>query len=75
MQAVDNISEIKYPIKDVTIKGDILSLLSNVEGLTKDLKISSGYFGGCGKGGQFPLPVGLGSPMILFSEATFGGEQ
>jgi len=67
--------EIKYPIKDVTIKGDILSLLMNVEGLTKDLKIQSGYFGGCGKGGQFPLPTGLGSPKILFSEATFGGEQ
>ncbi|MFW9922962.1 MAG: TldD/PmbA family protein [Candidatus Thorarchaeota archaeon] len=67
--------EIKYPIKDVTIKGDILSLLTNVEGLTKDLEISSGYFGGCGKGGQFPLPVGLGSAKILFSEATFGGEN
>jgi len=67
--------EIKYPIKDVTIKGDILSLLTNVEGLTKDLEISSGYFGGCGKGGQFPLPVGIGASKILFSEATFGGEQ
>ena len=67
--------EIKYPIKDVTIKGDILSLLKNVEGLTKELKISSGYFGGCGKDAQFPLPVGLGAPKILFSEATFGGEQ
>jgi len=67
--------EIKYPIKDVTIKGDILSLLQNVEGLTKDLEISSGYFGGCGKGGQYPLPCGLGAPKILFAEATFGGEQ
>jgi len=67
--------EIKYPIKDVTIKGDILNLLQNVEGLTKDLEIASGYFGGCGKGGQFPLPCGLGAPKILFSEATFGGEQ
>jgi TldD protein len=67
--------EIQYPIKDVTIKGDILSLLNHVEGLTKDLKIRSGYFGGCGKGGQYPLPVGLGAPKILFSEATFGGEQ
>jgi TldD protein len=67
--------EIKYPIKDVTIKGDLLSFLNSVEGLTKELKIRSGYFGGCGKGGQFPLPVGLGSAKIVLSEATFGGEQ
>jgi len=67
--------EIKYPIKDVTIKGELLALLNNVEGLTNELQISSGYFGGCGKGQQFPLPTGLGSPMILFSEAMFGGEQ
>ncbi|MHA1212556.1 MAG: TldD/PmbA family protein, partial [Candidatus Heimdallarchaeota archaeon] len=66
--------KIKYPIKDVTIKGEILALLNNVEGVTKDLKISSGYFGGCGKGAQFPLPVGLGSGKVLFSEAMFGGE-
>ncbi|MCK5299328.1 MAG: TldD/PmbA family protein, partial [Candidatus Heimdallarchaeota archaeon] len=62
-------------IKDVTIKGELLALLNNVEGLTNELQISSGYFGGCGKGQQFPLPTGLGSPMILFSEAMFGGEQ
>ncbi|NHJ32980.1 MAG: TldD/PmbA family protein [Asgard group archaeon] len=67
--------KIKYPIKDVTIKGELLALLNNVEGLTKELKIDSGYFGGCGKGVQYPLPTGKGSPKILFSEAMFGGEQ
>jgi len=67
--------EIKHPIKDVTIKGELLALLNNVEGVTKDLKIISGYFGGCGKNAQYPLPVGLGSGKILFSEAMFGGEQ
>ncbi len=66
--------EIKYPIKDVTIKGDLLSFLKSVENATKDLEISSGYFGGCGKGGQFPLPTGVGAPKLLLSEATFGGE-
>ncbi|MBD3192410.1 MAG: hypothetical protein GF308_17355 [Candidatus Heimdallarchaeota archaeon] len=67
--------EIQNPIKDVTIKGSLLDLLKNVEGVTKDLEIHSGYFGGCGKGGQYPLPCGLGSGKILFSEANFGGEQ
>jgi TldD protein len=67
--------EIKYPIKDVTIKGELLDLLLNVEGITKDLQIRSGYFGGCGKGEQYPLPTGFGSGKILFSEAMFGGEE
>lgn len=67
--------EKKYPLKDVTLAGNILSLLHNIEGATKDLEIISGYFGGCGKGGQFPLPVGMGGPKLLISKVRFGGEQ
>jgi len=66
--------EIQYPIREVALSGNILDLLSKVEGGTKDLKIRSGYFGGCGKGGQSPLPVGLGGPQLLISEVRFGGE-
>jgi predicted Zn-dependent protease len=47
--------------------------LKNIEGGTKNLELSSGYFGGCGKGDQYPLPVGLGGPKILFSKVRFGG--
>ena len=66
--------EIKEPIREVSLSGNILNLLSNVEGGTKDLRIDAGYFGGCGKGGQFPLPVGLGGPELVISEVTFGGK-
>jgi TldD protein len=66
--------EIQYPIREVSLSGNILELLSRVEGGTKDLKLTSGYFGGCGKGGQFPLPVGMGGPKLLINEVTFGGE-
>ncbi|TET09819.1 MAG: TldD/PmbA family protein [Candidatus Thorarchaeota archaeon] len=70
---VDN-GEIQYPIREVALSGNILDLLSNVEGGTKELKLRSGYFGGCGKGGQAPLPCGMGGPKLLINEVTFGGE-
>ncbi|TFG99156.1 MAG: TldD/PmbA family protein [Candidatus Thorarchaeota archaeon] len=66
--------EIRYPIREVSLSGNILELLSRVEGGTKNLKLRSGYFGGCGKGGQSPLPVGMGGPKLLIDEVTFGGE-
>ncbi len=65
---------IKEPIREVSLSGNILNLLSKVEGATKDLRISAGYFGGCGKSGQFPLPCGLGGPELVVGEVTFGGK-
>ncbi len=66
--------EIKYPIREVSLSGNVLELLGNVEGATRDLQIYSGYFGGCGKGGQAPLPVGLGGPKLVVDGVTFGGK-
>ncbi len=66
---------IKHPLREVTLAGSILTFLQNVEGATKELTIVSGYFGGCGKGEQFPLPVGLGGPHLLVREVQFGGEK
>jgi TldD protein len=66
--------EIKYPLREVALSGNILNLLSKVEGATKDLYIRAGYFGGCGKGGQHPLPCGLGGPELVVGEVTFGGK-
>ncbi|UCE29435.1 MAG: TldD/PmbA family protein [Candidatus Bathyarchaeota archaeon] len=64
---------IKEPIREVSLSGNILNLLSRVEGATKDLRISAGYFGGCGKNGQFLLPCGLGGPELVIDEVVFGG--
>ncbi|MFW9982837.1 MAG: TldD/PmbA family protein [Candidatus Thorarchaeota archaeon] len=65
--------EIQYPIREVALSGNILDLLKNVEGATKKLELRSGYFGGCGKGGQYPLPVGDGGPQLVIDNVTFGG--
>jgi TldD protein len=67
--------EIKHPLREVTLTGSILTFLQNVEGATKELLIQSGYFGGCGKGEQWPLPVGLGGPHLLVRQVQFGGEK
>ncbi len=66
--------EIKYPLREVSLSGNILELLKHVEGATRDLRIYSGYFGGCGKNDQYPLPVGLGGPKLLVGEVRFGGK-
>ena len=66
--------EIQTPLREVALSGNILELLTKIEGATKDLRLESGYFGGCGKGGQAPLPVGLGSPELVIGEVTFGGK-
>lgn len=66
--------EIQAPLREVALSGNILQLLSKVEGATKDLRIYAGYFGGCGKSGQFPLPVGIGGPELVVGEVTFGGK-
>jgi len=65
---------IKHPLREVALSGNILDLLSKVEGATKDLHLYAGYFGGCGKGGQNPLPVGTGGPELVVGEVTFGGK-
>ncbi|MHA1772476.1 MAG: TldD/PmbA family protein [Candidatus Thorarchaeota archaeon] len=66
--------EIKYPIREVSLSGNVLEMLGHVEGATRDLQIYSGYFGGCGKAGQAPLPVGLGGPKLVVDGVTFGGK-
>ncbi len=66
--------EIQESLREVSLSGNILNLLSKVEGGTKHLKICAGYFGGCGKSGQFPLPCGYGGPELVIGEVTFGGK-
>jgi TldD protein len=65
--------EIRYPVREVSLSGNILNLLKHVQGGTRQVNIRSGYFGGCGKGEQSPLPTGIGGPMLVVDEVTFGG--
>ncbi|MHA1616481.1 MAG: TldD/PmbA family protein [Candidatus Njordarchaeales archaeon] len=66
--------EIKFPLKAVVVRGHILDFLKNVIGASKDVIVKTSILGGCGKGGQAPLPVGLGGPYLAVKEAiiSFG---
>jgi TldD protein len=61
--------EIKAPLRDVSLSGNILEILNHVDAVGSDFKMSIGF---CGKGGQ-TAPVGDGGPHIRVSEATVGG--
>lgn len=67
--------EKKYPLRDHLLTGNILQCLQQVEALSQESILISGYFGGCGKGGQNGLSVGMGAPHMLFSEILVGGEN
>jgi len=59
-------------VRDVVLTGNIFKTLNNIRAIGNDLKII-GSAGGCGKGGQFPLPVTDGSPHIIIDNLTVGG--
>ena len=65
--------KIAEPVKDVVLSGNLFSTLLNIEGLGNDLKIIKSA-GGCGKGGQAPLPVSFGSPHIRIKKVVVGGQ-
>ncbi len=61
--------EIKYPIKSVTVRGNILDFLKNIIGASKEVYVRTSIRGGCGKAMQGPLPVGLGGPYLAVKKA------
>ncbi|MBA7557916.1 Metalloprotease TldD [subsurface metagenome] len=64
--------EIAEPVKDVVLSGNLFTTLLNIEGVGNDLKmIERG--GGCGKAGQYPLPVSFGSPHLRIKKVVVGG--
>lgn len=65
--------KISEPVRDVTLTGNVFETLANIEAVGDDLRfIQSG--GGCGKGGQSPLPVSDGSPHIRIRNVVVGGK-
>ena len=65
---------ITEPVRDVTLTGNLFDTLYHIDGIGDDLKIvESG--GGCGKGGQQPLPVTFGSPHIRIQKVIVGGSH
>ena len=67
--------EITKTIKDAALTGNILEFIQHIQGTTKEKEMFTSYFGGCGKGGQYPLPVGMGGPILYADEVMVGGEK
>ncbi|MEO0079646.1 MAG: TldD/PmbA family protein [candidate division WOR-3 bacterium] len=59
-------------VRDVTLSGNVFETLRNIDMIGNDLVLFGGV-GGCGKAGQGPLPVGLGSPHIRIRNVVVGG--
>jgi len=58
-------------LRPVVLTGNVFVTLSNIDAIGSDLDMNQG--GGCGKGGQFPLPVSNGSPHIRIRHCVIGG--
>jgi TldD protein len=63
--------KIAEQIKPVTLTGNVFDTLKNIDAIGNDLDMNQG--GGCGKGGQAPLPVSNGSPHIRIRHCLIGG--
>jgi TldD protein len=59
-------------VRDIVLTGNIFETLKQIDRIGDDLTIISGA-GGCGKGGQMPLPVTDGGPHIRIQNLTIGG--
>jgi len=58
-------------LRPVVLSGNLFTTLENIDAVGNDLDMNEG--GGCGKGGQMPLPVSNGSPHIRIQKCLLGG--
>ena len=58
-------------LRPVVLTGNVFATLRNIDAIGNDLQMNQG--GGCGKGGQAPLPVSNGSPHIRIRRCLVGG--
>ncbi|KZX14988.1 metalloprotease TldD [Methanobrevibacter cuticularis] len=67
---IDN-GEITDHYRDVSLSGNVMETLKNVDALGSDFKLNTGF---CGKSGQ-TAPVGDGGPHTRILDATVGGSN
>jgi TldD protein len=60
-------------VKDVVLAGNLFQTLDRIERIAGDFQWNQ-MGGGCGKGGQFPLPVTEGAPHVRIEAALVGGD-
>lgn len=59
-------------LRDVVLTGNVFDTLRNIEAIGNDFQLKGGA-GGCGKGGQAPLPVTDGAPHVRIRDVIIGG--
>lgn len=59
-------------VRDVVLTGNVFHTLQNIEMIGRDFRLE-GSAGGCGKGGQSPLPTTTGAPHVRVRNVTVGG--
>jgi TldD protein len=64
--------EIAEPVRDVNLSGNVFTTLADIEAIGDDFYWDES--GGCGKGGQSGLPVGVGGPSLRIRNVVVGGE-
>ena len=60
-------------VRNVVLSGNLFETLRSIDAIGDDLEVGGGP-GGCGKGGQSPLPVTTGAPHIRIRNVTIGGK-
>ena len=60
-------------VKDVVLAGNLFQTLDQIDRIGGDYRWNQ-MGGGCGKGGQFPLPVTEGAPHVRIEQALVGGD-
>ena len=58
-------------VRPVVLTGNLFETMQNLDAVGNDLGMNQG--GGCGKGGQSPLPVATGSPHIRIRNCLVAG--
>jgi TldD protein len=64
--------KIAETLRPVVLTGNVFNTLANIDAIGNDLYIHDSS-GGCGKGGQMPLPISTGSPHIRIQKCLIGG--
>ncbi len=62
--------QLAEPVSDVTLSGNVFQTLKDIEAIGNDSIYRNG---GCGKGGQSPLPVSVGGPHVRIKNVVIGG--
>ena len=67
--------EIAELVRDVVLTGNVFETLMNIDRIGDEIGWSPSGPGGCGKGVQYPLRVGLGGPYVRIQDCIVGGQQ